>query len=157
MTVFAHVHGTEIHGQVMDEGEIAVANAKITAYSPAGQRLAEAVSDDKGEFRLTVTKRCDWRIVADAAGHRAECTVPASELPADLPEASNSDEHDETDGDLADLHRQVIALRRDVDRLQNKLRYQDIIGGVGYILGLIGITAYFLGGRRRKSVPDRKN
>ena len=29
ITVFAHVHGAEVHGQVTDEGELPVANATV--------------------------------------------------------------------------------------------------------------------------------
>lgn len=180
--IFAHVHGTEIHGEVFAEGEVPVAGAVVTAYSPAGEKLSETVSDDEGQFHFTATHRCDWRIVAESEGHRATYTVLATELPASLPEApgsasspsaeegsdaqpqshaedhaqggSHSHSHDATSagagqGGDSELERQIVALRRDIDQLQRKLRWQDIAGGVGYILGLMGVTAYFLSGRRR--------
>ena len=49
----------------------------------------------------------------------------------------------------ADLSRQVAALRRELNQLRAELRWQDVIGGIGYILGLMGLTFYFLGVQKR--------
>jgi nickel transport protein len=167
-TVFAHAHGKEIHGDVTADGDTPMAGAKITAYSPSGEILAETVADAKGQFTLTVTQRCDWRIVASGGGHHASYTVPMDELPPDLPAASgatHSDSHDdehahvaepgETDEDNAELRRQVIALRNDIRDLREKLRWQDVIGGIGYILGLMGVACYFLGTHRGERFPSK--
>ncbi|NQV23281.1 MAG: hypothetical protein HQ518_02845, partial [Rhodopirellula sp.] len=41
------------------------------------------------------------------------------------------------------------------EELREELRWQDIIGGVGYILGLMGIVFYFLGVRRGDRFPPK--
>ena len=142
------------HRPGLDEGELPVANATVTATAPSGEELAKTETDENGKFSMTAQQRCDWKIVAVADGHRAECFIAAAEFPDDLPDSAHlhtpPDDVPVNVGDLGEVHRQVIALLRDVDALEQKLRYQDIVGGIGYILGLIGISAYFLAGRRRQ-------
>lgn len=41
-----------------------------------------------------------------------------------------------------DIGRQVMMIRQDLNQLQQKLRFQDILGGIGYILGIMGVWAY---------------
>ena len=169
--VFAHAHGKEIHGEVLADGSTPMSEAKITAYGPSGEILGETVADDKGEFSLTVTQRCDWKIVASGDGHQASCVVLMEELPDDLPSVGNAAAHSHTHddghshpdelggpaGEDEELHRQIIALRRDIEKLRDKLRWQDIIGGVGYILGIMGIAFYFLGSRQGERFPSKSN
>ncbi|MFT3758920.1 hypothetical protein [Thauera sp.] len=39
-------------------------------------------------------------------------------------------------------------LREDIARLEQRIRLQDILGGIGYILGLAGLSAWFMARRR---------
>jgi len=48
------------------------------------------------------------------------------------------------------LAQQVNALRKDLDKWKGRLRLQDIVGGIGYILGIMGLVSYFLGARRKE-------
>jgi nickel transport protein len=41
-----------------------------------------------------------------------------------------------------DIGRQVMMIRQDLNQLQQKLRFQDILGGIGYIVGIMGVWAY---------------
>jgi len=178
ISVFAHAHGNMIHGEVIAGGNTPMSGVKITAYGPSDEVLAETVADEKGEFSLKVTQRCDWKIVASGDGHRASYTVPVAELPPDLPAAasdihdhdgedahshshdnghSHADAADDATGGDGELHRQIAALRKDVAKLREELRWQDIIGGVGYILGLMGIVLYFMGSPRGERFPSKSS
>lgn len=113
-------------------------------------------------------------------GHAAEYTVEAGELPAALgppsartpgdsppdspqgaeplspaaparhahgsPALANADLAAQTEA----LSRQIAALRQDLDRWKAQLRLQDILGGIGYILGVMGLI-FFLGGKRKRT------
>lgn len=175
MNMFAYAEGGKIRGEVFARGGSPIIGAKITAYNPEGETLAETTTDDAGQFSLVPTKRCDWRLVAETDdGHRAEYTVPSAELSADV--AENADKPIEPSqpapqaetappppptsesvasaspaDETADLSRQVAALRRELNQLRAELRWQDVIGGIGYILGLMGLTFYFLGAQKRKA------
>jgi len=45
--------------------------------------------------------------------------------------------------------RHVNPLRRQIEQYEEKTRWRDVLGGIGYILGLTGAAFYFLGARRR--------
>jgi hypothetical protein len=47
------------------------------------------------------------------------------------------------------LGRQIATLRQDLDKWKAQLRLQDVLGGIGYILGITGLV-FFLGGRRKE-------
>lgn len=65
------------------------------------------------------------------------------------------------DGDLRArieaVGREVAALRKDLDRYKNELRLQDVLGGLGYILGIMGLVFYFLGVRRKEKAQAKGN
>jgi nickel transport protein len=44
--------------------------------------------------------------------------------------------------------RQVVPLRRAIEEERGRLRFLDIVGGIGYIVGLMGLVAYFRSRRR---------
>jgi hypothetical protein len=113
-------------------------------------------------------------------GHQAVYTVEADELPRDLPARSPGDSvgqadpaaathghpHDDQHGhqhgpgnhadeedptaEIRALSQQVNALRKDLDMWKSRLRLQDIVGGIGYILGIMGVVSFFLGSRRKE-------
>ena len=45
---------------------------------------------------------------------------------------------------------QIAPLREQLDAYQNKIHFSDIIAGIGYILGIAGITFYLLATRNRQ-------
>ncbi len=184
MNMFAYVEGSEVHGEVFARGGTPFIGAKITAYGPDGETLGETKTDDEGNFSLPATKRCAWRVVAKTDdGHQAEYTVPAEEFSASLPaaEAAPSEPAEPTtppseaaeepaspqaasvappataNGETEDLARQISALRRELHQVREDLRWQDMIGGVGYILGLMGLSFYFLGVRKRDRCNGKGN
>jgi hypothetical protein len=67
--------------------------------------------------------------------------------------ADSSHEPTSQEDRLAAIDRQLQALRQDIDQYQSRLRIQDIVGAVGYILGLMGL-AYYLGVRRKEKAGD---
>lgn len=74
--------------------------------------------------------------------HEHEATAHSHD-PAELGHAHRSDEVGH-----AAVEQQVAALRRDLDRWRARLRLQDILGGIGYILGIFGLWAYVVARRR---------
>lgn len=176
----AHVEGHQIVGKVYVRGGAPVAGATVTALDPNNHQLASAQTDQQGLFRLTVQRRCDHRLLADAGdGHGAQYLIQASLLPEDLPAADDSPSiatprvqqpsaaEDATAGPSADtrlqtppgaenhpalrqLRAEIADLRQQLEQYQQRVRLLDILGGVGYILGLTGIAHYWLSLRRHR-------
>jgi len=51
---------------------------------------------------------------------------------------------------LEGVERQVAGLRKELARYEDKVRWHDVLGGIGCILGFMGLSFYFLGVRRRE-------
>jgi len=55
------------------------------------------------------------------------------------------------------LQAQVGALRRELNDYEQTVRLRDVLGGIGYILGLAGVAFYFLGIRRKQQFHRRED
>jgi nickel transport protein len=168
--VFATVEGTVLSGYVYYPGGGKAKNVPVRFLDPHGVSLGETTTNDEGEFRFTATVRVDHRIVVDTGeGHRAEFTVPAADLPESLgtpvaaapvapadprpaasvpanPEAVATGPTAEALQELIEkaVARQVRPLREQLDAYEAKIRWHDMLGGIGYILGLAGLSFYLL-------------
>jgi len=56
---------------------------------------------------------------------------------------------------LEGVERQVAGLRKELARYEDKVRWHDVLGGLGCILGFMGLSFYFLGVRRRERLARR--
>jgi nickel transport protein len=175
VNVFAVVEGKTIRGEVYFRGGVAAQGAKVEAFDPQGRKLAEAMTDQEGKFSFPVRFRCDHRLLAQAGeGHAGQYTVEAAELPEGLPlpegeadtpgqepappaaSPARSDPAAGLPGDArlkelieAAVNQQVVPLRRQLDRFENTLRVRDVLGGIGYIFGIMGLLFFFLGKRNK--------
>ena len=122
----------------------------VEVLGPAGETLGETRTDDTGEFTFQATVRCDHTFIVDTGdGHRASYTVRADELPANLPAGADTNTPtDETRRLLAEAVAEAVnPLRRQLDAHEERLRLRDILGGIGYIVGVMGLL-YYLKARR---------
>jgi hypothetical protein len=173
MTVFATAQGKTIQGEVYYQDGSPAQNVTVSVLDPAGRMLGTATTDGEGRFSYQPRFRGSHTFVADGGfGHRAEHTVAAEELPVDLPEIPADEPVAETGpatpvadpgqapratgaspnelaAEIRALNQQIAALRSDLEKWKTALRLQDVLGGVGYILGILGGVSYFLAGRRR--------
>jgi len=180
VVVFATVDADTIQGEAYFRGGAPVQGAKVTVLGPDRSLLGETTTDDEGRFTFPVRSRMSHTLIVDAGeGHGQEYTVPSDELPDNLPEAPSTTEPAvpgptttlEPKPDLAPAHvdketlearidavyKQVAACRRDLDQYKNERRFQDVLGGVGYILGIMGLVFYFLGVRRKEKRPPTED
>jgi nickel transport protein len=175
VNVFAVVEGKTIRGEVYFRGGAAAQDAKVEAFDPQGRKLAETTTDREGKFSLPARLRCDHRLLARAGeGHAGQYTVEAAEFPDDLPLPEGAADTPgqkpsppttspapaappaalPSDARLKELveaavDRQVVPLRRQLDRFEHTLRLRDVLGGIGYIFGIMGLLFFFLGRRSR--------
>ena len=174
LKAFGFAEGAAIHGSVYFSGNVAAQGVRIQVFDPDGALLAETTSDDDGRFTITARRRVDHRIVADSGdGHRAEYIVPAHELPPALPgpaTSATSGAAQATEpadppagvsagvGPPAELEgmiertvaRQVGPLREQLDAFEHRVRWHDVLGGLGYILGITGIGCWLIARRNRQ-------
>jgi hypothetical protein len=123
VNVFAWVEGDTIYVESKFSGGKKVKTGKIIVTDPRGTELVKGTTNDQGEFSFKIPKKTDLKIVLLAgAGHRAQWTIPATEIEVPAAEKPPVPGKDPT--------------------------VKGIIIGIGCILGLAGVAAYIH--RRRK-------
>jgi len=172
----AYVEGGIIEGEVgFSNGDSAI-NAPVTVTDATGAILGTTHTDDDGVFYFQVERIVDHHFEVDAgAGHVTHLLVKAEDLslggdsgapaakkpdPAAIPVSSSSPSScvstaHAPDADAAALRqmvekavaKQIKPLRKQILQYENKIRLHDVLGGLGYILGLTGL-AVWLGARR---------
>lgn len=154
LKVFASAIGDSIEGEAYFVGSGPAAGVAVTLRDGAGNVLTSGRTGADGRFALPASGAGDIVVTVDAQdGHIARFTVAGSE-----PTATSSSPRSSAAGPstasqspaatvpLADIElavaRRIAPLAAQVDALQSSLRLQDIIGGVGYIVGLFGLLAF---------------
>jgi len=123
------------HRLVVDGGqghssEFTVQAAELPASLPAAASGPGSVTPSPAEGNATTPAAAAMPGVSSPA---ASGTATASPTP-----------------DLTALQAQIGQLRRELDAWQHQTQFRDILGGIGFILGLAGIAFYFLGVRRQE-------
>jgi nickel transport protein len=167
MRVFATAEGAQISGYAYFSADSRAMNSKMKVAGPDGVAVFEGSTDDNGQFAFRATRRMDHVITVEGGdGHMASFTVTAAELPASLPAAENQPVPQPAvpavrDGDAADLRsfidqsvaRQIRPLREQLDAYQEKVWWHDVIGGIGYIVGVAGFFFGWANRKQRKEPP----
>jgi nickel transport protein len=167
VTVFAWVEGDTVFTQSKFAGGRLAKGARLEVYNSAGEKLLEGASDDQGQFAFKAPKPEALRIVLTAgAGHRGEWQVAAEEFTAatvmpkpaaaeagNIPPQTTAPTHSSADTvtlSSAELQalienaidRRLVPVLRRLEQQGQEPSLNDIIGGIGYILGLVGLGAY---------------
>jgi len=170
MKVFAYAEGETVVAEAFFSASQKAVGVAVRVLAPDGDVLTEGVTDGAGEFRFKAAYRCAHRIVARTQdGHRAEYDLPGPELPSALPAYPGPDPAAEDPAQPNPspaeqaarpalermveeaVARQVGPLRKQIEHYESRARVHDVVGGIGYIVGICGL-AFFLTGRRRGNV-----
>jgi len=178
VTIFAWVEGDTVHTESKFSGGRVAKQAPIEVYDRTGALLLEGRTDDEGRFVFKAPKQEELRIVLVAgAGHRNEWVVKAEEFAGHVGPAADDETvpPDQTEPVIVsplpgkiDVSREDLqtmieaALDKKLQPVLHRLhqmdegpRLVDIIGGIGYILGLVGLGAYVHFRRRSSSEGPR--
>jgi len=163
--IFAWVEEDTVFTESKFSGGKKAINAPVVIFDKDGKKLLEGKTDNKGEFSFKIPKVTDLRIVLNAAmGHKAEWTVTESEIreagaivekkkaaepSGPIPVGLSKEEVQKIVEDSLDKKLRPIV--RMITESKNKgPSLTEIIGGIGYIFGLMGIALYFINrGKKR--------
>lgn len=168
LNIFASTDGAMIKGTVYFQGMTPARAARVAVFDPKGALVTEMQTDEGGRFAFGAGRRVDHRIVVDLEdGHRAAFVVPAAELPPALPAGSAASEALTTATAAAAAEpmpkaapaaieamvdaavaRHIGPLREQIAAYEDRIRWHDVLGGIGYIVGMSGLACYFLARRR---------
>lgn len=162
--------GDQIEGEVGFSNGDPGANVRVEITAPDGRALGEATTDADGLFRFTPRESVPHLFRADlGAGHVAEFRMEVSDLPRTLqggspeqapPSAGARQALPSADPASTAALRDLIAeavrdeirpLRRELTSYKEQTNIQTVLGGIGYILGLVGISFYWLARQRLKA------
>ena len=179
VTVFAIVEGDTVKTISKFPGGKRVMKGNIVVTDLQGNVLLKGVTDENGEFSFKIPKREPLKVVLNAGmGHRGEWTIQADEITGVTDERQNvsskpgpvsAGERDTPDSErLKEVTSDEIqiAVEKALDRRlkpilamlekihEPKTTYKDILGGIGYIMGLVGIVAYIQSIRKKTKNED---
>jgi nickel transport protein len=174
--VFAQREGTTIRGRAYFPGDVPARKSDVIARDASGRELGRTTTDDEGKFALAAREPVDYYLTAETPdGHGGQYVVHAAESPGSLPAkgatkdriaqvASQTTNHINVPDDsaskeselagvrdeLAKLREQIQELHQQVFESDERLRFRDILGGIGFILGLAGV-AFYMKARGKKA------
>jgi len=173
MKIFASATGATILGYAYFNADSRAVQTKVTVQGGDGSTVYTGRTDDKGQFAVQATRRMDHHIsVIGEDGHMATFTVTAAELPDSLPPAEGAAPAPAPaavpaaaaapvvgSDDLRSfidqsVSRQLRPLREQIDAYQEKIWLHDVIGGIGYIVGVAGLAFGFANRRRRPQATE---
>lgn len=169
--VYAWVEGDRVYTESYFSAGNKVKNGLVQVFDSKGKKLLEGHTNEKGEFSFRPPVKDDLRIVLIATmGHRGEFLLKADELGIEssakdtVPKKETKEATKETSTDTAEADvKQIKKIFEEVldTRLQPiahaiaKLREEkgpgitEIVGGIGYIFGLMGILLFALDRRKK--------
>ena len=181
LKAFATAVGADVSGYAYFSPGGRAQEAEVSVTLPDGTIVAKLQTNDEGEFSFTAKQRADYRILVDGGdGHEATYTIHASELPVSLAGASAPTQAAAPAGDKASaaaaptmatsvspaeiramveqgLAQQLRPLREQIDAWQEKVWLHDVLGGLGYIIGLAGLAYGFMESRQSRQRREEKS
>ncbi len=163
VSVFAYVDGDTVYTLSKFSGGKKVNKGLIAVFDPESKKLLDGLTDNQGEFAFKIPQQTALRVeLVAGAGHKGHWLVPLEEIvgapaqpsvgttgtppgkPAEIPPAFGDDDarlQAAIEKALEKKLKPVMKLL--VESQQPGPTLTEILGGIGYIIGLVGIAAYF--------------
>jgi len=174
--IFAMSEGDKISGYVYFPGGGRAQQVQVNIDSSSINKPDKVITNLQGEFTYQVIDRTDYVLTVNTDdGHRTEYTIKADELSENLPSLPIQNGKQEilveppssslvkpiesvnttslSTIELSNLLEKTIShqlrpLREQLEGYEAKTRLHDILGGMGYIFGIMGLI-FYLGTRNR--------
>ena len=171
VNIFAYAEGDTVYTESYFSDGTKVKDGVVEIYDSQGTKLLEGKTDESGEFNFKLPKKDDLKIVLIASmGHKNSYTLSADELPDVIvtekpqePESIGSEVKEVMQVDLEQIKRIIDSsldeklkpIMRQLTRAQQKeVSFTEVVGGIGYIFGVMGIILYFAS---KKKKGEKKN
>lgn len=174
LSIFAWPEGSEIRGEVKFSGGRKAQNVQIAVQNAADHAvLAETTSNENGTFRFALPDqaqhaRPDLLIVANGGeGHRGEWLLEATDYaqaspvetaaPAASAQAGNASGAGLNEQQIRrviaeEMSKALSPIRQSLaERLDPEPSLRDILGGLGWLIGLAGLAAWAQSRRTKHS------
>ena len=171
VNLYAYAEGGKLVGEGYFSGGRKAQNAVVKLLGPEGKLLGQTKTDTKGAFSIAFPPGvAPLKLVLVAGeGHKGEFILRAEDLGVSKKETQapevNAPEMDApakaAQVDLAALEnhlgrlldRKLAPIQARLNRLAregDQVTLKDVVGGLGWILGLVGLAAFFMSRREGK-------
>lgn len=170
VSLFAWVENDTVYTESYFGGEKKAIGGLIKVYDLSGNQLLEGKTDENGAFSFRIPQKTDLKIVLEATmGHKTEFILKAEDLGAGPESVEVSREKEKpavltsssVETDMAEIRLMMEGVMdarlKPIAKALAKIQqdkgpsFTEIIGGIGYIFGLMGVALYF--GSRKKDRP----
>ena len=170
VNVFAYVEGDQVYVQGYFSDGIKAKNSEVTVSASDGRQLAHGQTNEEGAFTFPIQgQQHALHIVLNAGlGHQATYDIPADEM-ADTPAMPDTTSPPVTSSPALTVEKPagsgeeggvpaqtqlseaalrkavaegVLPLAREISELKERRGFSDIVGGIGFIVGILGVFAY---------------
>ncbi len=156
VNVFAWVEGATVHTESKFSGGKKVKEGKIEVYDHLNRKVVEGATDSQGYYAFSAPPDAQtlkivltagmghsnhWQVTAEELGRKplAEKTIPAAPSPQEHELAGVDAQTLETIVERA-VEKKLAPIKAQLAEQAWGLR--DIVAGIGYILGLMGLASY---------------
>ena len=141
-----------IVGQVFYSDGTPAVDERVEFFNPVDAKapgdIAQTGSD--GRFRLATAREGIYNVVAyGMEGHRAEAAVVVG-----APAGVGGGGGDKPGVNINNGAGDIALLRQDIARMEARIRLADIVGGIGYIVGIAGAAMFWLSRRKKVSASS---
>lgn len=157
--IFAAREGSEIKGCGYFSGGRKAENVEVKVFDANNKLLTQLKTDNSGAFVFKQSAAGFFRFEINSGdGHKAEYILNETAIKESAnaldgePVAANISSEVLKNIVREELGREMFQLKKQLDEAEHQRRFSDIIGGIGYILGIAGIAFYL--SARNKSRRD---
>ncbi len=168
VNIYGYSEGGKLKGQAYFAGGNPARECEILLLDDKGQQIGSAKTGVDGAFEMALPKaKPPLKLVVVAGeGHQGEFILKAEDLglaqdgaqPTAEPKPVDSSAPQAAIADTAQLEQalakvveqKIAPLRAQISRMaaEQPSKINEIIGGIGWIIGLLGIAAFFLARRK---------
>ncbi len=162
LSTFAYKEKDQIIGEAYFVDGSPCINCKVEVFEEKGNKILETQTDEKGKYKFSIKEGGELKIkVIAGEGHFAEYKIKIEKLEKekksqDKENVKKTISQKETfysldEEKIKDILRQVIKeeneglknLILEMKKDMNRIKIHEILGGIGYILGILGVWSIF--------------
>ena len=168
VNIFAWIEGRMVISESYFSGGGKVRQGLVEVLDPSGRKLLEGRTDEKGGFSFELPREKKIRLVLNTPmGHRGDFTLEIEETAEaghveSTKQETEQNHHHTTEIDTGELRAIIEDVVGDVIdqrlkpihralanvEIKKKPGAREIMGGVGYIAGIMGLVLYFRSRRK---------